>query len=64
MVDATDSKSVEGNLVWVRVPPPVPASFTRKLGPWEVFLLGLPVYSLCQELEGLSGALVHAVKVS
>ena len=23
MVDATDSKSVEGNLVWVRVPPPV-----------------------------------------
>ena len=25
MVDVTDSKSVGGNIVWVRVPPPAPA---------------------------------------
>lgn len=24
MVDATDSKSVESNLMWVQVPPPAP----------------------------------------
>ena len=29
MVDVTDSKSVGGNIVWVRVPPPAP---------WRVFL--------------------------
>ena len=31
MVDATDSKSVESNLMWVQVPPPAPTTFLFEL---------------------------------
>ena len=30
MVDVTDSKSVGGNIVWVRVPPPAPEKSTLR----------------------------------
>ena len=47
MVDVTDSKSVGGNTVWVRVPPPAPAQkfpppfrfrFIAKTALWQEFL--------------------------
>ncbi len=31
MADATDSKSVEGNFMWVRLPPPAPSAKTAFL---------------------------------
>ena len=31
MVDATDSKSVESNLMWVQVPPPAPMTYLFEL---------------------------------
>lgn len=33
LVDATDSKSVSGNRVWVRFPPPAPTNFYFRLTP-------------------------------
>jgi hypothetical protein len=30
LVDARDLKSLDGNVVWVRVPPPAPANFDAK----------------------------------
>ena len=33
MVDVTDSKSVPGNRVWVRVPPPAPNQYNPNLFP-------------------------------
>ena len=36
LVDVTDSKSVGGDIVWVRVPPPAP----NKNNPNQIFLIG------------------------
>ena len=30
LADVTDSKSVDGDIVWVRVPPPAPKEGTKK----------------------------------
>ena len=32
LVDVADSKSADGNIMWVRVPPPAPKNATRKGG--------------------------------
>src|SRR5919107_1510537 len=37
LVDAPDSKSGEGNLVWVRVPPPAPHKSTANVGVFLVY---------------------------
>ena len=39
MVDVTDSKSVGGDTVWVRVPPPAPARRKRHIACDEFFML-------------------------
>ena len=36
LVDVTDSKSVGGDIVWVRVPPPAP----NQNNPNQIFLIG------------------------
>ena len=46
MVDATDSKSVESNLMWVQVPPPAP-----KLGCTSQFIIN---YILSATLNPMS----------
>ena len=46
MVDATDSKSVESNLMWVQVPPPAP-----KLGCTSRFIIN---YILSATLNPMS----------
>ena len=35
MADAMDSKSIEGNFMWVRLPPPAP----KKLQKWSFFII-------------------------
>ena len=37
LVDVTDSKSVGGDIVWVRVPPPAP----NQNNPNQIFLIGV-----------------------
>ena len=39
LVDVTDSKSVGGDIVWVRVPPPAPARRKRHIACDEFFML-------------------------
>ena len=47
MVDVTDSKSVGGDTVWVRVPPPAPAPPRATLpGAGFVFMMGKPARTL------------------
>ena len=47
LADVTDSKSVDGDIVWVRVPPPAPYSINPNLMPigegfgFVLFLNGL-----------------------
>ena len=36
MVDVADSKSADGDIVWVRVPPPAPNQYN----PNQIFLIG------------------------
>ena len=36
LADVTDSKSVGGDIVWVRVPPPAP----KQYNPNQIFLVG------------------------
>ena len=36
LADVTDSKSVDGNIVWVRVPPPAP----KQYNPNQIFPVG------------------------
>ena len=37
LVDARDLKSLDGNVVWVRVPPPAPTCPSYSVGPSDPF---------------------------
>ena len=50
LVDVTDSKSVGGDIVWVRVPPPAP----NKYNPNQIFRIGKGFGLFVYVLIGLS----------
>ncbi len=57
MVDVTDSKSVGGDTVWVRVPPPAPAPPRATLpGAGFVFMMGKPARALLGRGRALLGS--------
>ncbi len=51
LADVTDSKSVDGDIVWVRVPPPAPN--TKKMG--------LPIFLCFNDEEGSSPSKMQSI---
>jgi hypothetical protein len=56
LVDARDLKSLDGNVVWVRVPPPAPANFDSKISLINLYSdLDFPSRKLAAFAKGNTG---------
>ena len=51
LADVTDSKSVDGDIVWVRVPPPAPKNPARKCGIFYFFTFHSSLFTFHSSLR-------------
>ena len=63
MVDVADSKSADGNIMWVRVPPPAPARHKRHIACDELFIKAhRSLILLCLAFRPANASLVYRAR--